>query len=91
MGDPWSEACLPVGREAGLQTSVLTNRNLIQRPIELGKQTHHCKAQRMPKGSIGRSSRYRWKDERPISEIAENITSGNIGREPKAKLSDGEA
>jgi len=49
-------------KEAGLQKSVLTNRNLIQRLVELVKQAHHCKAQRIPKGSIGRSSRYRRKE-----------------------------
>jgi len=36
--------------KARLQNSVLTNRNRIQRHIYLGKQAHHCNAQRLSKG-----------------------------------------
>ena len=39
-------------KEARLQKSVLTNRNLILRLVELGKQPHHCKAQRIPKAQL---------------------------------------
>jgi len=33
-------------KEARLQNSVLTNRNRIQRHNYLGKQAHHCNAQK---------------------------------------------
>jgi len=53
-------------KEAGLQISVLTNRNRIQRHINLGKQAHHCNAQRTPKGFICRYGSY-WEKEDVIT------------------------